>query len=298
MSEIDKRIEILADGKTIHGFGMLDLPSIESEIEKISERLKKEKNVPESELRKLYELIGLSMQKQFGPSIQHNPCSVESISKTVLRMTESLTPCRFLNVGMGGYPFVDIELIRRGFEVTSVEYSNSLTQLALKVFESMKQKGRCLVADGMKLPFKDSSFEACLCSETLEHIADDRAVVSEINRVLKPGGTFILTVPCLLAALGFEKRLLHWIKNKNLILHPTHLREYTFFSAKRLVCSNFSIIRWYAVPFTTEPFQKMPVEKTLSMLVALPGFKHFSLSMAFMLKKLEPERKIANGAKF
>ena len=55
MSEIDKRIEILADGKTIHGFGMLDLPSVESEIEKISERLKKEKNVPESELRKLYE---------------------------------------------------------------------------------------------------------------------------------------------------------------------------------------------------------------------------------------------------
>ena len=38
MSEIDKRIEILADGKTIHGFRMLDLPSIESEGERISLR--------------------------------------------------------------------------------------------------------------------------------------------------------------------------------------------------------------------------------------------------------------------
>jgi ubiquinone/menaquinone biosynthesis C-methylase UbiE len=46
-----------------------------------------------------------------------------------------------------------------------------------------------------KLPFADNSFDKVLMSEVLEHLADDRAAMQEVFRVLKPGGTLALSVP-------------------------------------------------------------------------------------------------------
>ncbi|MFN3523133.1 MAG: class I SAM-dependent methyltransferase [Phenylobacterium sp.] len=49
--------------------------------------------------------------------------------------------------------------------------------------------------DAYRLPFADATFEAVICSEVLEHLADYPAVLAEIRRVLKPGGRFTPTVP-------------------------------------------------------------------------------------------------------
>lgn len=46
-----------------------------------------------------------------------------------------------------------------------------------------------------KLPFADNSYDAIICSEVIEHIADHDSAVSELGRVLKPGGTLLLSVP-------------------------------------------------------------------------------------------------------
>lgn len=51
------------------------------------------------------------------------------------------------------------------------------------------------VSDLTVLPFKDSSFDAVLCSDVLEHIKHDRRAVKEFSRVLKKGGRLIVTVP-------------------------------------------------------------------------------------------------------
>ena len=53
-----------------------------------------------------------------------------------------------------------------------------------------------LLGDGAHLPFRDRSFDGVVCSEVLEHVENDAAVVREIARVLKPGGIAALTVPC------------------------------------------------------------------------------------------------------
>jgi SAM-dependent methyltransferase len=49
--------------------------------------------------------------------------------------------------------------------------------------------------DLTKLPFPDRSFDCVYASHVLEHISDDRKALSEIRRVLKPGGLAILPVP-------------------------------------------------------------------------------------------------------
>jgi ubiquinone/menaquinone biosynthesis C-methylase UbiE len=45
------------------------------------------------------------------------------------------------------------------------------------------------------LPFADSSFDAVICSEVLEHIGDDDMAVSELIRILKPGRILAVSVP-------------------------------------------------------------------------------------------------------
>lgn len=46
-----------------------------------------------------------------------------------------------------------------------------------------------------KLGFKSSSFDLVIIINFLEHIRDDRCFITEINRILKKGGSLIVTVP-------------------------------------------------------------------------------------------------------
>ena len=44
---------------------------------------------------------------------------------------------------------------------------------------------------GENLPYGDGRFDAVVCVDVLEHVQDLKKVLSEIARVLKPGGTFL-----------------------------------------------------------------------------------------------------------
>ena len=49
--------------------------------------------------------------------------------------------------------------------------------------------------DLQKLSFKDNSYDIVLNNHVLEHIFDDRKAIKEIQRILKPKGKAIITVP-------------------------------------------------------------------------------------------------------
>jgi ubiquinone/menaquinone biosynthesis C-methylase UbiE len=64
------------------------------------------------------------------------------------------------------------------------------------------------------LPFDDTRFDLVLCAETVEHVRDVQGLLSEVRRVLRPGGTLAVTTPAhgrLDAAralvLGWERQL-------------------------------------------------------------------------------------------
>lgn len=57
-------------------------------------------------------------------------------------------------------------------------------------------------ADAASIPFKDSCFDAVICSELLEHVPDPPAVLREIHRVLQKGGTLLICVPFLFCIHG------------------------------------------------------------------------------------------------
>ena len=66
-----------------------------------------------------------------------------------------------------------------------------------------------VLGDGRRLPFREASFDSIICTETLEHVADDGAVLSELARVLKPGGRLAVSVPDTLPEV-IQRRLAPW----------------------------------------------------------------------------------------
>lgn len=54
---------------------------------------------------------------------------------------------------------------------------------------------RAAAGDGEKMAFPDASFDTALCIQVLEHTFDPLAMVREMSRVLRPGGTAIFLIP-------------------------------------------------------------------------------------------------------
>jgi SAM-dependent methyltransferase len=56
-----------------------------------------------------------------------------------------------------------------------------------------------IVGDMARLPFRDATFDGVTSGETLEHLEEDGTAAAEIARVLRDGGTAVVTVPALRA---------------------------------------------------------------------------------------------------
>lgn len=46
-----------------------------------------------------------------------------------------------------------------------------------------------------EIAFRDNSIGCVVCSEVLEHVPDDTKAIDEFARILKPGGSLVITVP-------------------------------------------------------------------------------------------------------
>jgi SAM-dependent methyltransferase len=51
--------------------------------------------------------------------------------------------------------------------------------------------------DGINIPFKDNTFDGVLCTQVLEHVDNLDMLLAECNRVIKMGGSFVVSVPFL-----------------------------------------------------------------------------------------------------
>ena len=87
---------------------------------------------------------------------------------------------------------------------------------------------RWLVADAHPLPFRDAAFDALFAGELIEHLPDPRAGVDEFRRVVRPGGTLILTTPNRL-------RLANIVDRSDRPYSPDHLSELSYDEVRALL---------------------------------------------------------------
>jgi SAM-dependent methyltransferase len=91
------------------------------------------------------------------------------------------------------------------------------------------------------MSFDAASFDCILCSEVLEHIQDDAKAISELRRVLKPGGVLVVTVP-------FQKRF--WAEDDEFV---GHVRRYDPGELEQKLQTNgFHRVRTYKLSGTIE----------------------------------------------
>ena len=74
---------------------------------------------------------------------------------------------------------------------------NSSWYIGLEVdtIENRKNKKADYFYDGKTFPFQDNEFESVIVNEVFEHVFNPVDFLKEIYRVLKPGGTLLITVP-------------------------------------------------------------------------------------------------------
>jgi len=70
---------------------------------------------------------------------------------------------------------------------------------------------RLVQGDGQQLPLADNSVDAVIGLDIYEHIPDDNQAFRESMRVLKPGGTLVLSVPAFMSLWGpHDVALMHF----------------------------------------------------------------------------------------
>jgi ubiquinone/menaquinone biosynthesis C-methylase UbiE len=81
---------------------------------------------------------------------------------------------------------------------TLAHYKNTVYGIELNM-NSLKDaysiNPRLCQADVENIPFRSQSFDGVLFSEVLEHTTNPQGAISEIRRILKPGGLLLLTTP-------------------------------------------------------------------------------------------------------
>ncbi len=95
-----------------------------------------------------------------------------------------------LDLGCAG-GFMAEALDDKGAEVTGIDPAAEAIGAAKA---HAAQTGRAIRYDvgvGENLPYENSSFDAVVCVDVLEHVQDLDKVLSEVMRVLKPGGAFL-----------------------------------------------------------------------------------------------------------
>lgn len=109
---------------------------------------------------------------------------------------------RFLDAG-AGFGRHAFEAARQGATVFALDWAQDEVVATRNMFSLMVDAhevpattvGGALRGDATRLPFADDTFDCVVTSEVLEHIQDDVSAISELHRVLKPGGTLGVTVP-------------------------------------------------------------------------------------------------------
>jgi 2-polyprenyl-6-hydroxyphenyl methylase / 3-demethylubiquinone-9 3-methyltransferase len=132
-----------------------------------------------------------------------------------------------LEIGCGGGLLCE-EIARLGFDTAGIDPSEQSLAAASEHAGENGLEIKYIRGTGEALPFPDNSFDTVFCCDVLEHVRDLPRVISEISRVLIPGGVFIYdtfnrTLLSKLAVIMVLQEIKYWA------IMPPHLHEWKMF---------------------------------------------------------------------
>ena len=91
-----------------------------------------------------------------------------------------------------GPGFLSIELARRGLQVTGVDISKTFVDIAQRNAAAQGAGVRFVRGDAAALPLADASVDFVVCRAAFKNFSQPVKALSEMRRVLRPGGTALL----------------------------------------------------------------------------------------------------------
>lgn len=163
---------------------------------------------------------------------------------------QKIKKLRVLDVGCGtGATLIDLKkMLGKNAEVIGVEVVKLQVELANDKIKKNGVWAEALWYDGEHLPFPDASFDAIYTSDVLGHVKDVRQWLSELNRVLRPGGTLAMFVE---SKLGKHAWLRKYLFKRGLNIDPHQQFHVSLYGKKILKefldAAGFEIRKMYSI---------------------------------------------------
>jgi SAM-dependent methyltransferase len=170
--------------------------------------------------------------------------------RCIARMLRACATDRILEVGCGGghilrlFPYSNL---------TGVDVSGRMLDKARENLRGYRVQ--LLKGDLSGLGLSDGGFDKIICSEVLEHVADPRAILLEIRRLLAPNGRVVVTFPndhlihrikCFLRMTGMDR--LPFCGRTAWGGDDYHMHVWSISEMRELLARYFRIKQEYGVP--------------------------------------------------
>ncbi len=144
---------------------------------------------------------------------------------------------RLLNIGCGSGVFNEMA-VGAGFVVDAYEPDKEAYDLAVR---NQPGSGCTVHRVGILDIPGEAVADVIVMHDVLEHLADDTAAVDQLRKLLKPGGTLVLSVPSMPSLFGYHDEQLG------------HYRRYTRRTLRRVLETRFDLRRLHAFGISLVP---------------------------------------------
>jgi 2-polyprenyl-3-methyl-5-hydroxy-6-metoxy-1,4-benzoquinol methylase len=122
-----------------------------------------------------------------------NPFKFPWIMERIEREASLLKGRHLLEIGCG-MGFDSLEFLKRGVRVTATDLTAAAVELTRAHFSSAGARAEDIRSENvLALSFSDETFDAVWANGVLHHTGDTARAISEVHRVLKPGGRAIIS---------------------------------------------------------------------------------------------------------
>ena len=194
--------------------------------------------------------------------------------------TDYICDKKILDIGCG--PGVDILFLLQNNGVHGIDISDNALDIAKK--QGFKYTYKLDISEIDRLPFPDNFRNVVLAIDILEHLFSPKDLLLEINRVLKPDGIAIISVP----NHFYWNMRIRILKGKGIILPFHKSNEWDYFHIRFFTLQSFEKL----IKQTRFTIQERFYEKFINCPRGLPHFidKYFArrfpnlFSMHFIVK--------------
>ncbi len=127
------------------------------------------------------------------------------IMDRIRKLANGRTDLKILNVGAGTGRTSEL-LVEFG-EVTSIEYDQICADMVREKLGIQIEQGSIT-----EIAYGDNQYDLVCSFDVVEHVEDDMLAVRELNRVCKPGGNVIITVPAFMSLWSHHDVVNHHFK--------------------------------------------------------------------------------------